>query len=1561
MDEVTVPIAERPHRPEPRPPRQGLRWGRAFATLVGIVVGLALLALLTVWALTSTDWGRERVRRYAVKWLGGQAHGQVHIGKVTGNLLRGAVFHDVVITDSAGKPFVAADSVSAKYRFLSFFDRRIFLDDVVLARPLIVLDKPPGGEWNWKRIFPRDTTKAPGDTAQGFGDWIRLTDVTVLDGRLVVRSAWTPSSRLTKAQQDSAIRDVMSGKSRLMVERVPGGYQKIIELRDVFAELPLVRLADPDVRTQRAEVKALRAIALPFRPPAAEITALTGNFDFTSDSVWWRGANVHMPGSHFSGDGMYVLANGDMWVKARGRPAALADMRWVFPRIPSKGGGPLDFAIEWKGAVQEYYASNMDIRTGGARVRGTFGITLADTFTIHKTDVTFAGVDTRLIEQVVPGFDSPRRGVLAGKMKLAGGKHAMVVNGDVAFDDRATGTSRAFAQGEVGMVEGGGFRARKLRVRVDPLQVALVEAFTRELPVGGVVVANGTLDGNTNRAMAFTGDVLHRDRTGVSRLEGRGSVQLTGERRFALDAQLRPLSLNTVGAFAPSLGLGGAARGHLALSGTMDRLRVDADLALQGGGEVAMRGTVSPNGANTAYDVAFRTERFDASAILKGKPETRISATGTATGRGFTPATMSGRYAVEVRNSRAEGVSIDWASFRGAISGGLATIERLELRGPEAHAVAEGSFGLVRGRSGTLRFNVDVADLGALDRFVPGAGTQGSVAPRPGILASRVNRARADSARIARATEVERAVTGRKLARIPVDTPRAIPRAALAGSLSAAGTLTGNIHAFDAAGRAAGEDLVVRGNAAKRLRAEFAWTGITQPKPRIQVRASGDSLSIAGFSLDTAAVGITYAGGSGDLALYARQGADRDIAARTAFTLHPDHKEVHIAQAAVRIDTVFWRTAHATAVRWGGAGIRVNDFELINDRGGRIFADGLLPTEGSANLRLAVRDLNVRDVLALVQSDVEATGLLNLEGRMTGTLAAPRFNGAMALIGGTWGGTAVPNIRGTLAYAGQELTGRFEAMDSTGHVLASAEGMLPVNLALSGVTGPRLLERGVRLDVAMDSIPLDLIPRLTDLVTDVTGRAVGRVAIRGLLKRPEIVGAVAVVDASARVAATGMHVKEINGMLRLAGDTAVIDSLTGRAHGPISVRGGLGLGNWRTPSFALFLQAQDAQVLDNEKGTLRADIGLALTGPFDNAYLAGQVTVRSGVVYIPKSDKKTLVGAGDPALFAVIDTSVAAERELMPGHSPLLRNLRMDVDVAVERNTWVRSRDMNVEIYTDGMVHAHVENEALALTGTVSTDRGEYELLSKRFQIRHGSAMFIGTPELNPTVQAIGEYEVRLPSSSARVIQIVIGGTARKPTIALQSDAQPPLSQSDILSFLAFGRESSFLLDIAGSVLTGSALSAGQSGTTGLEGVSRLAARRLASVALSTALQEAEGNAARSMGIDVFNVRPADIPDAPGVEQIQSFLAGTEIEAGKYVDPRTFVAFQGTLPIGTRRAGTGIRATPPGVRVEHRAAKGWRFEARYEPRYLLKTPSLSPQLPIVTSSFGAVLAREWRF
>src|SRR5436189_67654 len=80
---------------------------------------------------------------------------------------------------------------------------------------------------------------------------------------------------------------------------------------------------------------------------------------------------------------------------------------------------------------------------------------------------------------------------------------------------------------------------------------------------------------------------------------------------------------------------------------------------------------------------------------------------------------------------------------------------------------------------------------------------------------------------------------------------------------------------------------------------------------------------------------------------------------------------------------------------------------------------------------------------------------------------------------------------------------------------------------------------------------------------------------------------------------------------------------------------------------------------------------------------------------------------------------------------------------SVNRDTWIRSRDANVEIYTDGAMKVHALGDALTLTGSVAADRGEYTFLSKRFQIKRGSALFVGTPDNNPTLQITAEYQVK--------------------------------------------------------------------------------------------------------------------------------------------------------------------------------------------------------------------------
>ena len=233
--------------------------------------------------------------------------------------------------------------------------------------------------------------------------------------------------------------------------------------------------------------------------------------------------------------------------------------------------------------------------------------------------------------------------------------------------------------------------------------------------------------------------------------------------------------------------------------------------------------------------------------------------------------------------------------------------------------------------------------------------------------------------------------------------------------------------------------------------------------------------------------------------------------------------------------------------------------------------------------------------------------------------------------------------------------------------------------------------------------------------------------------------------------------------------------------------------------------------------------------------------------------------------------------------------------------------------------------------------------------------LFLGSPDLNPTVQVTAEYEVKAATNVTN-IRVIVGGTLQKPRISLESDAQPPLSQSDLLSYLAFGRSSGSLLQTGG---TGSLAGGGGQGGN----VLNAATTRLAGVAIGVGLDELEGDAARSLGMDVFNVTAGDFPVTQGQSGFAQFLRGTEIEMGRYVSPSTFTSFvftPGIVACGNRTRENSACSTP-GVTLQYRTNKGYRFETSFTPRYIFDAPTLAGQTSAGTSQFGAFLIREWRF
>ena len=1526
-----------------------------LARLLVVLLAITTLALVGVWVLTNTDYGRNRVRSYALGALARSTHGVVRIGAITGNLLVGATIHGVSITDSAGRPFLKADSLSGRYRIMGFVSKRIEINDLVIYRPDIVVEKLPNSkDWNYRILWPASKPN-PADTVPGFGSWIRFENASVVDGHIVVRSPWSPRAGQTARVRDSLVKDALAGGSRLAIVRAPGGYQKVIELQRLDGRFPVVRLSDPAYKSTRLiDVAALRTLALPFRPPAADIRALAGRFEFNDDSIWWKGARVDMPASKMHGDGAYLISNGDMKLAAVGQPAAFNDYKWLYPHMPKTGGGTAAIVLVWRGAVQDYVIRDADVRTEGAHVLGDIGVTVTDTIVFHDADLRFSGVTTKLIKEVAPTAKPPREGVLSGDAKFAGTFKRLDLDADLTFAAYNRGTSRVIADGVMG-VEGTPVvvSARDLHVRVAPLQIDIVKLLFPTLPIGGTLTGTTTLNGSgRGQLVASNVDIVHLDGPNRSHAVGRAAFHTTGRQTMDVDVQAQPIALAELTKFAPALPLKGHATGPFHAHGPIDALEIDTFLKLPDDAIFALRGPVDFKSKELGYDVAIDATAVDLSQVVVNGPKTDLTGGGTARGRGFKPETMFAELDFAFGPSRIDTLAVDSIAVKARLADGLANVARAEVRGAGALVDLAGQFGLDSYHNGTLRYNVAIDSLATFAKFLPASvgPDTGMVPPRPRMAAEVVRRAREEAARLAKQTEVARAVSGGVLPRIQVDTPMAIPRSLIRGTLRASGTVTGSVERFNLQGAANGTGLVVRGNAARHLVSTYSWTDAFTPQSKVSVTLRGDTISAAGFAFDSLAGELSYQKPNGSVGIRVRQNNEQDYTLNGEFTLDKQRNELRLADVVIRFDTTTWRTTHPSTVNWGGRGVQVANLELTSGPGRRIYANGLLPTEGVSNFDLQITDFAVENVAQLLQSDLPVTGRLSLDAHVSGRSADPVMDGKVDFVRGRYNAASLPDVHGNFSYANRQLTTTATAVDSSGRRLAVVNGTVPVNLALSGVTGPRVLDAPMDVRLVADTLPLALIPNFTGAVTDVAGTARVNVAAAGTLKKPTLRGSIQINDAQFRLAATGTLLSDVNGSVRMTGDSVYVDSIAGSSGGRIRLAGTLGIGDWREPAFNLTFKAVDAQLVNNDRGEVRSNANLTITGPFAHARVNGTVQIVKGVFYIPESTGKTLVNAGDPQLFSVVDTSVAMQRELFPAQSPLLQGLEVNVALSIERGTWVRSRDANVEVYTDEPLQVSVEGDALTLVGAVNADRGEYTYLSRRFNITRGSALFIGTPDLNPTVQVTAEYQVKT-AANVTLIRVLIGGTVQKPRISLESDAHPPLSQSDLLSFLAFGESTGSLLQF------GTGLGAGVQGAN----VLNLASTRLAGVALGVALDEVEGQAARSLGVDVLNITPGDFP-AFQVSGVSQFLRATEIEAGRYLSPSTFVSVvmtPGVFTCGGNRSNSSCAV--PGGTLQYRTNKGYRFETSLSPRYILNPPSLDGQSAAGTSQFGAFIIREWRF
>ena len=265
--------------------------------------------------------------------------------------------------------------------------------------------------------------------------------------------------------------------------------------------------------------------------------------------------------------------------------------------------------------------------------------------------------------------------------------------------------------------------------------------------------------------------------------------------------------------------------------------------------------------------------------------------------------------------------------------------------------------------------------------------------------------------------------------------------------------------------------------------------------------------------------------------------------------------------------------------------------------------------------------------------------------------------------------------------------------------------------------------------------------------------------------------------------------------------------------------------------------------------------------------------------------------------------------------------------------------------------------EQLALQGTLTANRGQYRLelgptrgaISRTFDVTSGRLTFAGDPEVNPALDISAVHTVRTENGQDVHVRVAIRGTLLNPQLSLSSDEGMQISQTDLVSYLAFGKPSFEVTGSGSLTYLGSGLASAAAGgfATNLIQNSRL------------------GSAIDVITVQSGALNTTDQAQKGLTSQLTSQLANSRVTLGKQINERTFIGVDAGLCMFGRTPTNNSALDQLGLTINHRLAHGFAVSAGYEPSASVKLcdpNGIAQQLSNQPRrQVGLDLTRSWTF
>ncbi len=1533
--------------------------------LVALVSAIALLVIgfvtvVTGLFVTHTSYGQEELRRLIQAQLASAVRGKVYLGSVSGGFLTGIQIDSFAIRDADNDSLMLSTGrITASYDPRDLIDKRLLLHDVDVEHPVMFIRQHASGRWNVKEIFRGYEKKSNGPKTPGrnFGDFIVIDSARVHEGTLILQMPWTPDDTLRGAKLDSSVKYTLSRPDkeiRRVVDEGKRGYTRTWRWTKWSALVSHMRLADPDSDKLGRQWVFDSVSALETDPPF-NFRNIRGSLRNLGDSIWVDVSHFDLPASTGTGAGKIVWGS-DLPVRydisVKGDSIALKDVAWVYPTLPTAGGGKAMLHIGNEPSnlrVIDYKLTNMDVTSTSSHLIGDMTFAVGGPVLVVK-DVRMSGepFDFDLLRTLNgKAFPVDWRGQLYGSVRARGGplNRFYVDESNVIFRDAHVrgAASRVGGHGELDILQPALTSFRNFAVNATSVDLRSIEFLYPNFPrLGGTISGTATLDSSWLDVRFANADIVHQDGPGEpSHLTGSGRVTWGPKfMTYDIDAQAQPISLGMLARSYPKLPLTGILSGPVKAKGTIEDLQLTTNLQGQAG-VLSFDGRIDidpPNygihGAGQATGLALH-QLLDP-ARLEGPVKPM-----TVTGRyevglsGDSLADLEGRAAVDLVRADVDGLRIFPSTARLRFADKRVFVDTLRVETTAATILARGALGLPHGASDSLHYQLIVDSLGGFRRY----------------LASRT----------------------------PEDTALAD---SLGGQVTMTGTARGRIDSLDLAGAVTGTGLQYGKNRGRIVGGRFDIRNIlSDPAGTASLRF--DTLTVAGVVLDSAGADVRLAGRShATFAIGIR--SDNGPTARIVGTAAATGGAIGARQASTRlaIDSLGltigedkWRLASGSHATRDSLGLQIDSLVLVNGAGGRIGVFGSAPQTAPVALEVTADSLRLADLGVLAQLPASLSGFASAHGRITGTRAEPdmRFDARLSHL--TYGGMQVERATASGDYRDRSLD---LSVDLFRNNVAALHATMGVPMILTLFDAQRL-SAPIHGSIRADSADLSVIEMLSSSLQKGSGRLTANLEYSLSPTHKSINGLIAVRNGQLTAQNLGITLRSINGTVRFDGrsDTVRIDvsAASGTAPGArLALRGTVGYAKWDEPRFNLALYAKNFHAIERRSlASLDVSTGadsVHLTGSMDAAALTGTLRVDRGELYLPERDilRKQVVDLSSEGIFQIVDTTDLRARQIVPdAPSRLVEGLRLDdVHIVLGDEVWLRSREANIKLGGSLDVKSAQKQSALsastrkgskgpdygfALAGTLTADRGTYTLdlapapVQREFAVQKGTIQFYGSADYNPLIDITAQHAVKRSGQPDLLIEVHLSGYLfPNPSIDLRSINESYLSPSDLVSYLVTGQPTY-------------ALSSGELNV--VQQVSNVVGPTLSSVAESSLRGVGFGN-----WFDVISIEsgaaPTTLQTTSQQSTIKDYFFGARLGGEKQLSNNLFFNFSaGLCSLNREYVGTGQTAI--GNFVD---ALGGHIEWRFNPRLSLQAGTDPPTSALYCRnnySLGSVVAtpRQW--